>query len=521
MQNETVLIVDDGKDNREFLVDNVLVPNGFNALQAADGLEGLMMMRKHKPDLVLLDFQMPRLNGRQVLEKMQEENIDIPVILMTLHGSEEVAIEVYRLGVKDYVKKPYYPEEMLQAIDKALTESRLRREKEALTERVLTANRDLQRRLRELNTLYQVGKSVTSLADIKELLPRIVDAVVQVTGAEEAFLALVENKVIVRRAFRNQLMPQAKAVEEPVSDKLAIQALRSKQHIVLGGDQMDDNGSGKSPGSVIYAPILMHDRPLGVLAVANFAAGSPVFSNNEAALVSALSDYAAIAIENSRNYTAVVRSKDKLRSTFEQFVAPSVVEQVMAKPDELRVGGQRQEVSILFADIRGYTSWSETVPPEVVVETLNHYLNLASGVILGWEGTLDKYFGDGLMAIFNAPVAQSDHIHRAADAALAVMRAAEEVNRQHGHQLAYSIGVTVGEAVVGYIGSERALNYTAIGDTVNLAKRLQEAAQPHQILIDDSVVQRLGKAVKAKALGELKVRGRKNPVMAYELIDLL
>jgi class 3 adenylate cyclase len=101
------------------------------------------------------------------------------------------------------------------------------------------------------------------------------------------------------------------------------------------------------------------------------------------------------------------------------------------------------------------------------------------------------------------------------------MRAAEEVNRQHGHQLAYSIGVTVGEAVVGYIGSERALNYTAIGDTVNLAKRLQEAAQPHQILIDDSVVQRLGKAVKAKALGELKVRGRKNPVMAYELIDLL
>lgn len=515
MQMETVLIVDDGQENRKFLVEVVLEPNGFTTLEAADGLEGLKMALKHRPDLILLDFQMPRLNGRQVLEKMQENNVDIPVILMTLHGSEEIAIEVYRLGVRDYVKKPYYPEEMLAAIDRALAETRLRREKEALTERVLSANRELQRRVKELNTLYNIGKSVTSLSDITELLPRIVDAVVQVTGAEETFLALVENKQVMRRAIRSQLMSKSKAVLEPIQDATAIQVLKSRQPAVM------NKGSENGPISSVYVPIVYQDRPLGVLAVANFQPNSPQFSQQDAALLSALSDYAAIAIENSKNYTALLKSKDKLRSTFEQFVAPSVVEQVMARKDEIKLGGQRQEISVLFADIRGYTTWSETVPPETVLETLNHYLNLAAGVILGWEGTLDKFMGDGIMAIFNAPLSQPDHVSRAADAALAILRATQEVNVQQGLELSVSIGVTVGDAVVGYIGNERALNYTAIGDTVNLAKRLQEAAKPGQILIDDRMVERLGSKARGRSMGEITMKGRQAVTKVYELHDLI
>jgi adenylate cyclase len=175
---------------------------------------------------------------------------------------------------------------------------------------------------------------------------------------------------------------------------------------------------------------------------------------------------------------------------------------------------------VLFADIRGYTAWSENAAPEKVIETLNHYLDLAAGVILAWEGTLDKFFGDGLMAVFNAPEEQPDHVHRAVDAALAIMRAAQEVNTQHGYQLAYSIGVHTGDAVVGYIGTSRALNYTAIGDTVNLAKRLQETAQPGQILIEESVVKELGDRVQARPLGDLKVKGRRSAAFAYELMDV-
>ncbi len=515
MHSETVLIVDDGKDNRQFLIEYVLKPNGFNALEAADGLEGLNMAIERKPDLILLDFQMPRLNGRQVLEKMQERGLDIPVILMTLHGSEEIAIEVYRLGVRDYVKKPYYPEEMLAAIDRALAETRLRRERDALTERVLSANRELQRRVKELNTLYHLGKSVTSLADMAELLPRIVDAMVQVTGAEEAFLALIENKQLVKRAMRDQLMAKSKTTSEVIDDATAWQTIKTRQPIVM------PEVNGKGHGSSVYVPVVWQDRPMGVLAVTNFQPSSPPLTQQDAAMLSAMSDYVAIAIQNSRNFAALLKSKDKLRATFEQFVAPSVVEQVLARKDEIKLGGQRQEISVLFADIRGYTTWSESVEPEVLVEILNHYLNLAAGVILSWEGTLDKYLGDGLMAIFNAPLPQADHVFRAADAALAVQRAVQEVNAQHGHQLAVGIGVTVGEAVVGYIGNERALNYTAVGDTVNIAKRLQEMAQPGQILMDERLVERLGSKVRGKSLGEVMLKGRHNSTKIFELHDLI
>lgn len=520
MQNELILIVDDGKDNRDFLVEHVLTPNGFRTLEASDGYEGLQLALENHPDLILLDLQMPRMNGIQVLEQLQANGMDIPVILMTFHGSEDIAVEVYRLGVRDYIKKPYYVDEMLAAIERGLTETRLRREKEALTERVIHANRELQRRLKELNTLYNVGKSVTSLSDMLALMPRIVDSAIQITHAEEAQLLLIEQKQLYCKAIKNQLLPQAKAVHEASNDLIAQRVIKEHQPILLVGDEVPTATDGRKALSLAYTPLIIQERVLGVLCIANHTPNASAFTANDLTTLSALSDYAAIAIENSRNYSILRRSKDRLRDIFERFVAPSVVEQVINAPDNIRLGGNRQEISVLFADIRGYTAWSESVSPEQVIETLNHYLSVAAEVILGWEGTLDKFMGDGLMAIFNAPLRQDDHIHRATDAALAMLRAIGEVNTQYGHKLTYSIGLTVGEAVVGYIGTERAINYTAIGDTVNLAKRLQENASPNQILIDEQIVARLGERVKARPLGELRVKGRKTPAKVYELQGL-
>jgi adenylate cyclase len=196
------------------------------------------------------------------------------------------------------------------------------------------------------------------------------------------------------------------------------------------------------------------------------------------------------------------------------------VNQALNRPDALHPGGTRREISVLFADIRGYTTWSEDSPPEEVIETLNHYLSMAAEVIMGWDGTLDKFMGDGLMAIFNAPDDQPDHVHRAADAAIALLRAADEVTNIHGHKLSYSIGVNVGEAVAGYIGTQRIMNYTAIGDAVNLAKRLQEYAAPGQILVEEAVIKRLGNLAQARPLGEVKLKGRKKQAFAYELQGL-
>ncbi|MCB9457319.1 MAG: response regulator [Anaerolineaceae bacterium] len=522
VSGEQILVVDDGRENREFIVEYILHPNNYKALLARDGKEGLEMALEHRPDLILLDLQMPRMDGIEVLKRLAAYHLDIPVILMTFHGSEDIAIEVYRLGVRDYIRKPYTVEEMLGAIDRSLTETRLRREKEALTDRLIRANRELQARLQEMNVLYGIGKSVTELTNMAELLPRIVEAAVQVSHSEEGFIALIVNERLICRAQKRaggRTQPAQFEINNPVAE----QAIQTNQSVLLTRDEMDGSVA-QAPQCVTAVPLNVHGHTIGVLQVSNVSPDAPVFTRHEVALLSTLSDYAAIAIENSRNMEQIRRTSEvekvQIRSSFERLVPPSVVEQVLNNPDDLRLGGTRQEISVLFADIRGYTSWSENAPPERVVEMLNDHLSLTAEIILGWDGTLDKYFGDGLMAIFNAPTLQSDHVHRAADAALALMRAGEEKRAQRGDTLNYSIGVHVGEAVVGYIGTDRAMNYTAIGDVVNTAKRLQELAPPGQIWVEQAVVDNLGDLIHAKSLGEIKIRGRKQPARAYQLLGL-
>ncbi len=151
----------------------------------------------------------------------------------------------------------------------------------------------------------------------------------------------------------------------------------------------------------------------------------------------------------------------------------------------------------------------------------NAYLSLAANVIMSYGGTLDKYMGDGLMAIFNAPNEQDDHITSAIESALMLQQAARELSNQRQDGLSFSVGIHMGEAVVGYIGTDSAINYTAVGDVVNLAKRLQEAARAGQILLEESIIQRLGSQISAQALGELKVKGRKQAVKVYELQALV
>jgi class 3 adenylate cyclase/DNA-binding response OmpR family regulator len=516
---ETILVVDDGQDNREFLVEYVLKPNGFKFLTAKDGEEGLKMALRHKPDLILLDLQMPKLTGIQVLEQLHARDVEIPVILMTFHGSEDIAVEVYRMGVKDYIKKPYYPEEMLDSMNKALTETRLRREKDALTNRILQANQELQKRLTEFEVLYNIGKVVTSTINLRQLLPQIVDAAAQISQAEEGYICLIEGKQMVRRAHKQPQLDRAQATEQVFQDRIAAHVISTREAVTLDSERLRRNSKNPNPPmSVAAVPLRLGDRVLGALQVVNHSSNSKTFTKNDTMMLQALSDYAAIAIENSRNYAQLRASREKVQDTFERFVAPSVVEKALA--NDVQLGGERQEISVLFADIRGYTSFSEQETPEKVVEVLNHYLSVAGNIIIGWEGTLDKFFGDGLMAIFNAPKKQADHVHRAAEAALAIIKAAKETGESYGYELSYSVGVHVGEAVVGYIGTDYAVNYTAIGDTVNLAKRLQENAAPGQILIEEAVMKRLGTEVQANPLGELTIKGRKNPAKAYELLDL-
>ena len=190
-----VLVIDDSRPIREFVVEALGSQEGFVTLEAFDGAEGLEVILADPPDLILCDLEMPHLNGFQVVDTLRAQQIDIPIILITSHGSEAIAVEFFRKGVKDYLSKPFTAEEMYAAIEQALTEVRLRQEKNALTQHLATANQQLRRRVEEMDILYRVGKSVTSLLSTDQLLERILDAVFYIISAEEATLMLVNEEV--------------------------------------------------------------------------------------------------------------------------------------------------------------------------------------------------------------------------------------------------------------------------------------------------------------------------------------
>lgn len=208
------------------------------------------------------------------------------------------------------------------------------------------------------------------------------------------------------------------------------------------------------------------------------------------------------------------------RRLFERMVSPAVIEQL--NPDQLQLGGKRTEITALFADIRGFTRFGEQVDPEELVSILNRYLAAAADAVLAQQGTIDKFLGDAIMAWFNAPIPQPDHVLRAVRASLglraAVQRLAYELPPQH--QLSFGAGIHYGEAVLGLVGTEKRLEYTAIGDSINTAKRIQENSQPGQILLSEAAFEHVKDTISVKPIDPIQAKGKRAPLIVYEVIGL-
>ncbi|MEO5887355.1 MAG: adenylate/guanylate cyclase domain-containing protein [Anaerolineales bacterium] len=208
------------------------------------------------------------------------------------------------------------------------------------------------------------------------------------------------------------------------------------------------------------------------------------------------------------------------RRLFERMVSPAVIAQL--DPNGLQLGGKRVDISVLFADIRGFTTFSETIAPEKLVSILNRYLAAMAEAVLAQEGTIDKFMGDAIMAWFNAPVPQKDHTLRAVKAALAIRDSVEGLYKElpKDSHLAFGAGIHYGDAVLGLIGTERRLEYTAISDSVNTAKRLQENSARNQIIISREAYERVRDEVEVSPITPLAVKGKTAPLDVFEVLGL-
>jgi len=214
--------------------------------------------------------------------------------------------------------------------------------------------------------------------------------------------------------------------------------------------------------------------------------------------------------------------QSRLRNILDRFLPHSVIDRLMDDAELPHLGGERQMVSVLFADIRGFSQYAEKTDPEMLVATVNRYLGVATDAILAQGGTIDKYLGDGLLAVFNAPIHYSDHPLRAVRAACDIRNNVEALNASpDGQGLKFGIGVHSGEAVVGNIGTPELMSFTAVGECVNRAKHIEEVTPAGQVTVSRATAEAIGlDRLETRPLSSLVVKGRSEPIEVFEVIDL-
>lgn len=301
MSHEMILVVDDNRQISEFLAETMLPGLGYDVLVARDANSAFKLVKQRSADLdlMLLDLQLPDLTGLDLLRRLDKDGIHIPTILMTGHGSEQVAAEAFRLGVHDYLSKPLDESLLTDAITRSLAESRLQHEKTIL-------NSQLEEQVAWLMSLSKVGQSVTSTLELGEVLVRIVEAGVFLTRAEEGFLALLdkESGLLYLRAVKNMDEDTIKTLRIPIADSLVGQVIESKRPLRATEPSLKAPlkvSTGYLVHSLLHVPILSKGQPLGVLSITNRKNNTP-FKEKDEVVLSSLADYAAVALENADLY---------------------------------------------------------------------------------------------------------------------------------------------------------------------------------------------------------------------------
>jgi two-component system NtrC family sensor kinase len=314
MPNERILVVDDSAPIRDFIAHTVLANEGYDVLTAADGKEGLVLAQDLQPDLILTDYMMPNLNGLEMIEALHAANLSAPIILMTAEGSEALAVRALRSGVYDYLIKPITADALINAVREALRRHWKDQIKERVPAHLLESNRRLEKRLRELGTLMNIGTSVTAMLDLQQVLNSVVEAAVTVSGAEEGSLMLVDEQSgeLYVRAAKNFDQQTVHTLRLPVQDSLAGQVVRTGEPLVVGGNE--DKVKIKTKflvKGIVYVPLRAPNKVIGVLSVDNRVEARS-FEPHDVQILSLLADFAAVAVQNARLYAEMIRERDTL-----------------------------------------------------------------------------------------------------------------------------------------------------------------------------------------------------------------
>ena len=393
----------------------------------------------------------------------------------------------------------------------------------------------LQRKANILSELYEMSKALGSGFDLDKIFKMATDIIFRSTPADRVVALLAETVVTEQNADDAKLFPiatrardeklEAHARKMTIGRTITRKVMKDRVALLSQDAAADEQFAGvdsivsQGVRSTICAPLFTESGVHGALYADRLDPFS-AFKPDDLELISAVAAQAAIAVENVRAHERLAK-EEVARVNYSRFLPEVVVKQLLENPESFKLGGVLQTITVLFADIRGFTRISEHAPPEKIVQLLNRYFSAMTDIIFAHGGTLDKYLGDGLMALFGAPTVTPKDAANAVAAAVAMQRRMLSINdelREEGFkEIGIGIGLHTGEVTVGYIGSERRSEYTAIGDAVNTASRLESNAKAGEILVSEVTAKAAHSRYQLAPRDPITVKNREQPVPLFEV----
>jgi len=382
-----------------------------------------------------------------------------------------------------------------------------------------------ERQAKKLSLLLDISKELSKQQEVDKLLEKVVDITFQVMNVDRVSILMVEGEGadLVPRISKNRLGEFGGQHRVPQS--IARRAVTERLAILTDNAATDERFKGKSilmqsVRSAMCVPLLASSgKVIGIIYVDNLTATNS-FNDEDLEFLIAFSGIAAVAIENGQLTDRITREAVVL-SNFQRYFAPNLVKQIAEQKESIKLGGEKKPVVIFFSDIRGFTSMSETMAPNEIADLLTGYFTEMVGIVFAHGGTLDKFMGDAIMALWGAPIQTDGDADKAMQTALDMMKTLGEMNKkwaeQGRRQVNIGIGINYGEVFAGNIGSDQRLEYTVIGDAVNVASRLCGKAGPGEIIISEPMYKQLKKKPKVEATEPLALKNKAQPVPAYRV----
>jgi adenylate cyclase len=382
-----------------------------------------------------------------------------------------------------------------------------------------------ERREKKLSLLLEVSKELSKQQELDRLLDKVVDFTFQIMNVDRVSILLLDGKSneLVPRISKSRTGDASAAKHVPQS--IARKAVEERVAILSDNAAADERFKGKSiliqsVRSAMCTPLMGSDQKvLGILYVDNLTA-THSFADEDLEFLIAFGGLTAVAIENSQ-LSERIRREALVRSNFERYFSPNIASVIAEQQDAGKLPSQKQPVVIFFSDIRGFTPMSEDMSPDDIATLLTEYFTEMVEIVFEHSGTLDKFMGDAIMALWGAPIVHADDADRAMQCALDQLAILEKMNAKWKEQgrppIAIGIGINFGEVFAGNIGSDRRLEYTVIGDAVNTASRLCSSAGLNEILISEPFYKALKKPPKVEALEPIQVKGKAKKVPVYRV----